>query len=440
MRLKPARDICIELQDNSTTTKSAVDFFAVTGGRNPESQAARLVDQFITQNKTLLETLDVSARRDYDGRDVLLHIESKNAVGAVPLISPYNARPDFGLVIQPRFPWLGIGPMLSAMGWMVVPTPLRLPLLKRSERKVPRWVISCMVLPRLKALLDRLDRRFEMVSEFKTAPKGRVDWSAYITREMPRGRFLSVPCTFPDLRDDRQLKGAIRFAVEKQIQALETQAPIWCVYSSWLIAFAIVQLLLRVQGSASRQPGGQELQAWARRPFRADALTEGLQAIEWTVEERGLAGISDLEGIPWTMPMEAFFEAWIETILRKVALRTGGTLRVARRHETVSPILWDPPYLGSQRSLIPDLLLEHEDMTLIVDAKYKRHWEEINESGWHGTDNEIRERHRPDLLQVLAYANLTSTPRRLLPRIPLLMGDLGITRKSRRTVPLRPTP
>ena len=31
---------------------------------------------------------------------------------------------------------------------------------------------------------------------------------------------------------------------------------------------------------------------------------EGMQAIDWTVEERGLAGLSDLEGIPWTMPME----------------------------------------------------------------------------------------------------------------------------------------
>jgi hypothetical protein len=409
MRLIPSRDICIELQDNSTATKSAVDFFAVTAGRNPESQAARLVDQFITQNKSLFAMLEVSARRDYDGRDVLLQIESKNAVGAVPLISPYNAKHDFGLVVQPRFPWLGIGPMLSAMGWLIVPTPLRLPLLKRSERRVPRWVISCMVLPRLKALLDRLDRRFEMTSELKPAPKGRVDWSAYVNREMPRGRFLSVPCTFPDLRDDRQLKGAIRFTVEKQIQSLETQRQ-YGAFIHGLIAFA-ESLLLRVQGVTSRQPGGQELQAWARRPLRADTLAEGLQAIEWTVEERGLAGLSDLEGIPWTMPMESFFEAWVETVLRKVALRTGGRLRVARRRETVSPISWDPPYLGSQNSLVPDLLLEHEDTTLIVDAKYKRHWEEMNEAGWHGTDNEIRERHRHDLLQVLAYANLTSTPR-----------------------------
>ncbi len=50
-----------------------------------------------------------------------------------------------------------------------------------------------------------------------------------------------------------------------------------------------------------------------------ESFVEGLQAIHWTVEERGLAGLSDLEGIPWTMPMEQFFEAWVETVMRSRA-------------------------------------------------------------------------------------------------------------------------
>ena len=116
----------------------------------------------------------MSIRRDYDGSDVLLLVESGSAVGAVPLLSPYTARPDYGLVVQPRFPWAGIGPMLAEMGWLVSPTPLRLPLLKRSERRVPPWVLSFMVLARLNALLDRLDRRFELTVEDRTAPKGTV--------------------------------------------------------------------------------------------------------------------------------------------------------------------------------------------------------------------------------------------------------------------------
>ncbi|MGA2215463.1 MAG: hypothetical protein ABSH31_19475, partial [Bryobacteraceae bacterium] len=162
-----------------------------------------MAEQFITQNRSLLSQLDVSVERDYDGRDVRLLIQSGNAVGAMPLISPTTARPEYGLVVQPRFPWAGIGPMLAEMGWRVSPTPLRLPLLLRSERRVPLWVLSFMILARLKALLDSLDRRFELKSETLRAPRGTVNWTAYATRSMSTASFLSIPCTFPDLLDDR---------------------------------------------------------------------------------------------------------------------------------------------------------------------------------------------------------------------------------------------
>ncbi len=346
-------------------------------------------------------------RRDYDGSDVRLLIESSSAVGAIPLISPFTARPDYGLIVQPRFPWPGIGPMLAEMGWLISPTPLRLPLLKRSERRVPPWVLSFMVLARVKDLLERLERRFEVTEQERLAPKGAVMWQRYATRNMPRGHFLRVPCTFPDLRDDRQLKGAIRFTIERQLQSLETQREHGAFVHN-LIGLAEL-LLLKVQAVPACRPSPRDIDAWLHRPLRSDVFFEGLQAIDWTVEERGLAGLSDLEGVPWAMPMESFFEAWVETVLRAVAVRTGGRLRVGRKRETVSPLAWEPPYLGSQRSLIPDLVFELDGCTVIVDAKYKRHWEELDHSRWRGAEDAFREEHRHDLLQILAYANLAET-------------------------------
>jgi hypothetical protein len=43
------------------------------------------------------------------------------------------------------------------------------------------------------------------------------------------------------------------------------------------------------------------------------------------------------------------------------------------------------------------------------DAKYRRHWEELQQGTWHEQNTELHERHREDLLQALAYANLEST-------------------------------
>ena len=172
---QPQRELCLELKDNHQVQYSAIDFFGVrTRYRDPAPVAARLAEQFEQQNRALLSLMDVQIGRNYDGSNVLLNIEAGNTVGAIPLFSPTSAVPDYGLTIQPRFPWVGIGPMLAEMGWRVVPVPLKLPLLRRSERKIPGWVLSSMILNRLRALLDALTRRFEIVSEHLRAPRGSV--------------------------------------------------------------------------------------------------------------------------------------------------------------------------------------------------------------------------------------------------------------------------
>jgi hypothetical protein len=406
-RSRMSANVCLELQDHSLRRYAAIDFFQTHNARDPLVQAARLTEQFATQNRALAARLDSQIEHEFDGKNLNIVIRSGSAVGAIPLFSPSTARLDYGLVIQPRFQWSGIGPMLGEMGWKVSPVPLRMPLLRRSERRVPPWVLSLMILARLKALLDSLDRRFETVSEIRTAPRGTIRWGEYATRSLATAHPFSVPCTFPDLRDDRTLKGAIRHALEKQLRSLETQRE-YGAYVHRLME--LCQQLLRKVGSVSLYiPTETTFAAWLRRPMRVENFLDGIQAIEWTVEERGLAGLSDLEGIPWTMPMDQFFEAWVETVFCGVARSTGAQLKTGRRRETPHALNWDPPYLGSQKSLVPDLILEWESATLIVDAKYKRHWEEIQERPWFEVEEQLREQHRNDLLQVLAYASLART-------------------------------
>lgn len=234
-----------------------------------------------------------------------------------------------------------------------------------------------------------------------------MNWTQYATRSLPGAGFLSIPCTFPDLRDDRLLKGAIRHTVERQLRVLETQR------ESGAFVHRLIELgqdiLRRVQTVPPYIPSTVTLGSWLHRPLRTEHFMDGLQAIEWTMQERGLAGLSDLEGLPWTLPMEQFFEAWIETLIRAVALRAGGHVQVGRKRETVTPVNWDPPYLGSQRSLVPDIRVEWETTTFIVDAKYKRHWEELQRGSWSEVEAELREQHRHDLFQILAYASLART-------------------------------
>ena len=401
--------VCWEVTDSTVKYQRADQLLGVHSGRDPHAQTARLAHQFVALNSGLLADLGIIIEPRYDGTTVELVFRTGTRIGAVPLLSPTTGKPDYGLIIKPRFDWPGLGTMLGVMGWRVIPTPLRLPLLPRSERKIPPWVLSSIVLFRLKALLDQLERRFEIVREDRRAPRGSVDWTEYATRRITSGSFLAVPCRFPDLRDDRDLKAAIAFTLHKLRESLEGQRT-GGVFVLQLIALA-QKLLQRVADVPPKEPSPISFHGWLRDSLRAEAFRNGLQAIEWTVEDRGLAGLSDLQGLPWVMSMEVFFEAWVETILQEVSRKIGGNLRTGRQRQTLAPLHWEPAYLGSQKYLLPDLILERGDTTIIVDAKYKEHWEEMSTHSWSALEDEVRERHRADLLQVLAYANLATTER-----------------------------
>jgi hypothetical protein len=403
-RSASSEEVCIELEDYGVKRSSAVDFFGTRNSRDPNAQAGKLAEQFVQRNEALLTVLDTRVNCEYDGRDVRLVVRTGGVAGAIPLISPTSSRPDYGLVVRPRFSWLGIGPLFAEMGWRVSPIPLKLPMLRRSERRVPLWVLSSMILTRLEALLKTLDRRFEFATDDLTAPRGRVDWPTYARNRLPHARVLDVPCMYPDLRDDRRLQGAIRYSVEKQLLSLETQRH-HGAFVHQLIEFGN-RVLDRVRQFASVTPTPGLLSSWLQRPMRNEHFVHGIQSISWTVEERGLAGLSDLEGIPWRLPMDQFFEAWVETVLTNVCKETGGRLKTGRNRETVFGIDWRPAYQRSQSALIPDFWIEYGNLQVIVDAKYKRHWEELQLHSWSRLEDQLREDHRNDLMQILAYGSL----------------------------------
>ncbi len=265
-----------------------------------------------------------------------------------------------------------------------------------------------MVIERIELLVRQLVRRFELSDDTLSAPKGTILWLPYICQQLARGNLHHVPCRFPDLRDDRVLKGMIRWTLETQARSLSSQLE----HGGFIhqLLERVHGLLLRVWDAAPVRPSEGLTRAVARLPLRSKVFHQGLEAIEWTAEERGLAGLCELEGIPWVMDMDQFFEAWVEYVLEYVTRQTGGVLHRGRTRQTLVPLHWEPPAAATQLSLLPDFVLEAGDFTLIADAKYKRHLEEFASHERWDIAEDTRERHRADILQVLAYSGLFAAP------------------------------
>lgn len=380
-----------------------------SSGADPKASAERRAEDLVRSNRGLFNSLKLQVDVGRVSGEPGLQVEASSRVGAIPLRSPVTGRADFGLVVAPRFEWTGVGDLLASTGFRILPELLPLDELPQSERHVPPWVLASVVLYRLKRLLEATSRRFDIVEEDLLAPRGAVDWQHYAVNRFPYGRALSVPCRYPDLRDDEELRSAIHWTVRRQREAL-LSAPAGGRVVRELVALC-EQLIARLAGSPPKPPSLRLRQAWQRKPAKVRAFVEGLDAIDWTIDERGLAGLSDLAGLSWRLDMEVFFEAWVETIAVWSASRVGATLRSGRTGQTRVALDWSPRFSGSQRSLIPDVVLERPDVVVVLDAKYKQHAEDIRRLGWLETSEKVRERHRADLLQALAYSTLFEAPR-----------------------------
>ena len=276
---KLARETAIfELEDHGQLKIPAVMLVRGDIPRNAQGLAARLAHQFLNQNHGILRDFAIEGNVNYDGSEVFIQLHAGGQAGALPLLSPTSGRPDYGLVIKPRFGWQGIGPMLGAMGWKVIPVPLRLPLLPRSDRKIPPWVLSTTILLRLQKLLDRLDRSFEFTEDILNAPRGQVNWTRYATTNIPRAGFLNVPCRFPDLKDDRDLKGAIHYTLRKQLSSLQSQRTAGVIVLQLL---SLCQSLLeKVRDVPTIMPTQHALNRWLQANLSTEIFRKGIQAVE----------------------------------------------------------------------------------------------------------------------------------------------------------------
>ena len=342
----------IELKDSNTREIDASFLSIANLGRDPNPRLANLGHQFYKANAGILHDFGVACDISFSEKQVVLKLTSGTNMEDIPLVS----------------------------------------------------LSTDTLLPRIEQLLKQLQRKFSYTSEDTINPKGQVNWTDYAVKRVAKFQMLEVPCRYPTLKYNEELKSAIHYSLKKHLHSLQNQV------AGGSVVLRLIQycqtLIQQVAEYPASRPSHLLFARWQKTSLQTNLFKEGLQAIQWTTEERGLAGLGELEGIPWQMPMEEFFEGWLETLAQKVAFLSGGILKRGRLRQTIAPLSWQPTFAGSQKYLVPDLVIVKEDQVIILEAKYKYHWEEIRRSPWAAIEESIKEQHRNDLLQVLAYSTI----------------------------------
>jgi hypothetical protein len=370
------------------------------------------LDGFLVRNRQGLQALGLEPRI-VAGRDgVRLELHPGLRAGAIPLHSAVTGQVAGGVFISPRFGWPSVGRVLSATGWGSGPEFLNLPLVPGSGREVPPWVLAGPVLRRLADLLAHLRPGYRERCEVRSHPRGQIQWPTYLTRQLPTGRWHHLPCRFSELDTDSRLRQAIRWTLERLRGDLGATGGADPVALS-LIA-QVLHLLERVIDVPARRPQRGELDRdLGGGPLASLALREGLRAMGWIVDERGLGGGRSSDGLAWTLPLEVLWERYVERLVRDEAARTGGRVRVGRLGETTIPLAWSDPSHRALGHLVPDFVIHRPDSIEVVDAKYKSHFADLDAARWTALAEEVQASMRADVHQVLAYAATVGQARRV---------------------------
>jgi hypothetical protein len=204
---------------------------------------------------------------------------------------------------------------------------------------------------------------------------------------------------------DPELRGNVRWALERIRRELIYVGKNDSV--AVLLANQALKLIDTLRDVLAQLPSSGRLNRLLQSALLSnEALHRGIEALGWIVDERGLGGGQEQNGLAWQLPLEQLWESYVESVIRREASVRGAQVKVGRLRETIFPLHWTDPTHRSLGHLIPDIVVKSGNEIWIIDAKYKAHLAEIDETGWRRFTQDLRESHRADIQQVLAYAAL----------------------------------
>lgn len=358
----------------------------------------RWVEPFLEANRPQLRRLALATEVAYEG-EVVLRLRPGDRIGAAPLVSPSTRKVTAGVLVSPRFRWSALADVTARVGFSVEPRIGGAQLVPGSARDVPAWLIAGPVLRRLAALLRRKRRAFVEEHETRTTPRGRIEWAAYAQRSLPTGRWHHLPCTFSGPEDDPRLLANVRWTLDRIAESLATLAPTPVGRS----LLGVTEELLLIAG-----PGPRERPNSTGHVFGGELALNAFEAMSWVAEERGLGGARTLDGLAWDLAVDTLWEEWVARVMESLGPRHGFGVRAGERTQRF--LQWRGPF-RSMASLIPDVELTSRDRAVWIDAKYKAHLLLLARKSFRELADDVREAHRADLHQALAYASLSNLSR-----------------------------
>lgn len=358
------------------------------------------IKKWIKINKYYLEFLQISYSWDNDKGLIL---KPSNKIGLAPIRNPYGGQVYGSILVKPKIGWIKISDILDSIEWKLKPTFLDNEEPIMSEGTLPRWLKAIDTLKAIEKALKMNLRGIKYAEEVKTRPAGKINWYRYSIENIPKGEWNKFNSKFIshslDIDINRQFKGVVD-QIKKDL--LKPYVPNKIRQKASTTLKLIDRILEKVEFEI---PDIKKIKSLTIPSFYRYSYDDAkFKVIEYLSQSKFSIYSDEFSGLPWSIEMDRLFEYWIEYWSYKFSKLKGANFYSDFKGS--SKIKLYPKYKWEGlKELKPDIVIEKEDLTVVIDAKYKKHLMYLFLRNF---NEKIIEDHRRDIHQILAYISSSS--------------------------------
>lgn len=347
---------------------------------------ADLLQRFLFINQRALDYLDVRAEIEVVGNEPYLKLTTSQFAGSVPMMSPKDGKPCGDLCIGGRF-GEDISELLSVVGDSLLPEYNDvLPPLSSSMLEPPLYFECCNFIDKFLDVEKVRWHKFDVVDKVERIPTSGTRWDVYALNSYDPTKVFCYPNRSnrlnPYHKEFRQMLAVL------QICFVELKKPQTPMRSRITYATKINRLKAKYDGQESPD-----------LPFEFMIHASDPLAVK---DAKRIANIilqnKRTNKRAWRIDYSEFFERYVQYIFGEVA-KSVAAKSISNVHYSVTGQrpLWALHYLE------PDLIVQKDNTQYVVDAKYKSHMFNVND-----TSDELKDTFRHDLHQILAYCSFNA--------------------------------
>lgn len=313
-------------------------------------------------------------------------------IGAIPLRSPETGKQIGDFIVTPKYSgrdrYEEYIEILNLLGSEISPeTTNSLPLSSGRNFRPPMYLEAIKFILTLEELIKRPWRKFDKIEKNTSEPKGQINWNKYIQTEYKAENKLCFPVSKNILSEFHAEYSQIRYVFDLcKVELLSANTPL--------------KIKLNIKNKLDYL--GEKL--YEHLPLKTNLLQirfSDSPAVRYCkIQANRILDFNFTDSTAWRVDFADVFEKFVQSVFKEVAKESGSRLSVNHKLDGYSlrQYAWELSHLE------PDAILQKGMATVFIDAKYKSHL--YNK---YGSSEILKEEHRRDLHQLLAYTSFSKT-------------------------------